>query len=143
VSVTLFPLIQPEVTGETEDSSDYPMYREVKWDFQNNVPVYKNGNPVIVEGLEAIKVWAWKALHTPRFRYEIYSWDYGNELESLIGQSYSQALKESEAARYVRECLLINPYITDVKNITVNQSGDKISITGTLETIYGEANISV
>ncbi|MFU0831689.1 MAG: DUF2634 domain-containing protein [Oscillospiraceae bacterium] len=143
MSVTLFPLIQPEVTGETEDSSDYPMYREVKWDFQNNVPVYKNGNPVIVEGLEAIKVWAWKALHTPRFRYEIYSWDYGNELESLIGQSYSQALKESEAARYVRECLLINPYITDVKNITVNQSGDKISITGTLETIYGEANISV
>jgi hypothetical protein len=143
VSVTLFPLIQPEVTGETEDSSDYPMYREVKWDFQNNVPVYKNGNPVIVKGLEAIKVWAWKALHTPRFRYEIYSWDYGNELESLIGQSYSQALKESEAARYVRECLLINPYITDVKNITVNQSGDKISITGTLETIYGEANISV
>jgi hypothetical protein len=143
VSVTLFPMIQPEVTGETEDSSDYPMYREVKWDFQNNVPVYKNGNPVIVEGLEAIKVWAWKALHTPRFRYEIYSWDYGNELESLIGQSYSQALKESEAARYVRECLLINPYITDVKNITVNQSGDKISITGTLETIYGEANISV
>lgn len=143
MSVTLFPLIQPEVTGETEDSSDYPMYREVKWDFQNNVPVYKNGNPVIVEGLEAIKVWAWKALHTPRFRYEIYSWDYGNELESLIGQSYSQALKESEAARYVRECLLINPYITDVQNITVNQSGDKISITGTLETIYGEANISV
>lgn len=143
MSVTLFPMIQPEVTGETEDSSDYPMYREVKWDFQNNVPVYKNGNPVIVEGLEAIKVWAWKALHTPRFRYEIYSWDYGNELESLIGQSYSQALKESEAARYVRECLLINPYITDVKNITVNQSGDKISITGTLETIYGEANISV
>jgi hypothetical protein len=143
VSVTLFPLIQPEVTGETEDSSDYPMYREVKWDFQNNVPIYKNGNPVIVEGLEAIKVWAWKALHTPRFRYEIYSWDYGNELESLIGQSYSQALKESEAARYVRECLLINPYITDVKNITVNQSGDKISITGTLETIYGEVNISV
>lgn len=143
MSVTLFPLIQPEVTGETEDFSDYPMYREVKWDFQNNVPIYKNGNPVIVEGLEAIKVWAWKALHTPRFRYEIYSWDYGNELESLIGQSYSQALKESEAARYVRECLLINPYITDVKNITVNQSGDKISITGTLETIYGEANISV
>ncbi|MFU0833871.1 MAG: DUF2634 domain-containing protein [Oscillospiraceae bacterium] len=143
MSVTLFPLIQPEVTGETEDSSDYPMYREVKWDFQNNVPIYKNGNPVIVEGLEAIKVWAWKALHTPRFRYEIYSWDYGNELESLIGQSYSQALKESEAARYVRECLLINPYITDVKNITVNQSGDKISITGTLETIYGEVNISV
>lgn len=143
MSVTLFPLIQPEVTGETEETSDYPMYREVKWDFQNNVPVYKNGNPVIVEALEAIKVWAWKALHTPRFRYEIYSWDYGNELESLIGQSYSQALKESEAARYVRECLLINPYITDVKNITVNQSGDKISITGTLETIYGEANISV
>lgn len=143
MSVTLFPMIQPDVSGETEESADYPMYREVKWDYENNRPVYQNGNPVIVEGLEAVKVWAWNALHTPRFRYEIHTWDYGNELESLIGQAYSQELKESEAARYVRECLTINPYITDVKNITVTSSSDSLSITGTMVTIYGEAEISV
>ena len=35
----------------------------------------------IVEGLDAIKVWIWLALQTPRYRYPIYTWDYGNEFE--------------------------------------------------------------
>lgn len=40
----------------------------------------------IVEGIEAIKVWIWNCLHTQRFRYPIYSWDYGADLEQYIGQ---------------------------------------------------------
>lgn len=139
----LFPMIQPEASGEAEESAQYPLYKEVKWDFEKNAPVYKNGEPVVVTGLEAVKTWAWNALNTQRFRYEIHTWDYGNELEALTGQPYSQALKESEAARYVRECLVINPYITNVKNISVDFSGDKLNITATIETIYGEADISV
>ena len=34
----------------------------------------------IVEGYDAILVWAWLALHTPRYRYYIYSEDYGNSI---------------------------------------------------------------
>ena len=141
--MTLFPMIQPQTTTGESAADDFPMYKEVKWDYKNNAPVYKNGAPVIVEGTEAVKVWAWKALHTARFRYEIYSWDFGNELESLIGQEYSQELKESEATRYVRECLLVNPYITEVKNLLVDFSEDVLAIAGTLITIYGEVELSV
>ena len=64
------------------------MAREVKWDYVHDVPVLKNGEPVLVEGIEAVKVWAWNALYTVRFRYLIYPWEYGDELETLIGQSY-------------------------------------------------------
>nr|PZN08200.1 MAG: XkdS-like protein [Caldicoprobacter oshimai] len=138
--MNLFPIIQPPVVEVTEE---LPLYKEVKWDFEKNVPVFKNGSPVIVTGKEAVLVWAWKALHTPRFRYEIYSWDYGNEAESLIGQPFTDELKQSEAARYVRECLLINPYIIDVSNISVSFGDGTLNISCTIETVYGEAELNV
>lgn len=75
---------------------------------------------------------------TPRFRYEIYTWAYGSEFESLIGQAYTPALKEAEAPRYLRECLLINPYVTDVRNIIVDFAGSRLTVSGTADTIYGE-----
>jgi hypothetical protein len=138
--MSLFPIIQPQASNvQTEQK----LYKEVKWDYENNIPVLKNGSPVIVSGKEAVLVWAWKALQTPRFRHEIYTWDYGSETESLIGQPYSEELKRSEAARQVKECLLINPYITGIYNITTSFKGDTLSITCIIETIYGEVNISV
>ena len=38
----------------------------------------------IVEGVDALMVWCWIALHTPRYRYYIYSDEYGQEFEGLI-----------------------------------------------------------
>lgn len=138
--MSIFPIIQPQ---SVETQTELKLYKEVKWDYKTNTPVFKNGSPVIISGKEAILVWAWKALQTPRFRHEIYTWDHGCEVESLIGQPYSEELKQSEAARYVRECLLGNPYIEDVINITVSFTEDKLKIVGTIETIYGEVNIDV
>lgn len=138
--MTLFPIIQP---ATTETSSVTKLYKEIKWDFEKNVPVFKSGAPVIVTGKDAVLVWAWKALGTMRFRYEIYTWNYGNEAESLIGQPFTDELKQAEAARYVRECLIINPYITDVTDINVSFADGTMSISCSIRTVYGEANISV
>lgn len=138
--MNLFPIIQPQTA---EVNTELPLYKEVKWDFEKNIPVFKNGSPVIVTGKEAVLVWAWKALHTPRFRHEIYSWDYGCEVESLIGQPFSEELKQAEAARYVRECLLINPYITDVSNVSVSFMDGTVNISCTIQTVYGEAELNV
>ncbi len=138
--MNLFPSIQPEVVSAGQE---LPLYREVSWDYEKNVPRYKNGNPAYVSGKDAVAVWAWKALHTPRFRYAIYSWNYGNEAESLIGQNYSAELKQSEAARYVRECLMTNPYIKDVTGVTINFADGLLTISGTIITLYGEAILDV
>lgn len=137
--MNIFPMIQPQVVEQVE----LKLYKEVKWDFEKDIPVYKNGSPVILSGQEAVFVWAWKALKTVRFKYEIYTWDYGCEVESLIGQPFSEELKQSEAARYVRECLLINPYITDVSNIIVSFINDILKIECTIDTIYGEVIVNV
>ena len=138
--MNLFPIIQPQAS---EEETELPLYKEVKWDFENDIPVYVNGAPVIVSGKDAVLVWAWKALHTPRYRHEIYTWDFGNEAESLIGQPITEELKQSEAARYIRDCLIVNPYITDVSDITVSFTGDVLNISCTIETIYGEGIINV
>ena len=135
--MSIFPMIDP---GPVEDngSQALPLCREAAWDFVNDVPVFRGGEPVVVEGKEALKVWIWRALRTPRFKYEIYSWAYGSEFESLLGQAYSDSVKTAEAPRYLRECLLINPYITQVKDITVSFEAAKLMVRGTAATVYGE-----
>lgn len=135
--MSIFPMISPPAPAAAAPAS-LPMCREVAWDYQNNRPIFRRGEPVTVTGREAVKVWIWKALHTTRYRYEIYSWAYGNEFESLLGQAYTQNLKEAEAPRYLREALEINPYITAVTNITVDFSGSRLTVAGRAETIYGE-----
>lgn len=140
MSINIFPIIQPS----TADKQKVPkLFKEVKWDYNNNKPLIKNGSPVIVYGKEAVLVWAWKALHTPRFKHEIFTWNYGCDAESLIGQPFTEALKQSEAARYVKECLLINPYITGVTNITVAFEDESLQISCAIKTVYGEEKIDV
>jgi hypothetical protein len=138
--MNLFPIIQPQ---SSETVTELKLYKEVKWDFENNSPVIMNGAPVVVSGKEAVLVWAWKALNSSRYKYEIYTWDYGCEVESLIGKPFTEELKQSEATRYIRECLLVNPYITDVSDITASLIDDILSISCTIETIYGEVDVNV
>ena len=139
--MNIFPAIQPAEAG-VSTASELPMCREVAWDFERNIPIWRKGEPLIVTGKEAVKVWIWKALKTPRYRQEIYSWDYGSELEDLIGQTFSPALKESEASRYLRECLMTNPYISAVKDITATVQNDTLSVSATVVTIYGEVELN-
>lgn len=138
--MSIFPMIQPSARSESS-SEELPLYREVAWDYERNIPIFRRGAPVVVTGKEAVKVWIWKALHTARYRYDIYSDYYGSEFESLIGQSYTPQVKEAEAARYLKECLLTNPYISAVKNISAAFAGSSLSVSGTVETLYGEVTI--
>lgn len=139
--MSIFPMIDP---GPAADSGRQalPLCREVAWDFVHDVPIFRGGEPVVVEGKEALKVWIWRALRTPRFKYEIYTWAYGSEFESLLGQAYSDSVKTAEAPRYLRECLLINPYITAVRDITVTFASAKLTVKGTAITVYGKVDFN-
>ena len=138
---SIFPIISPPA-DQGGQSRNLPLCKEVAWDFENDVPIFRGGEPVVVTEKEALKVWIWRALRTQRFRYEIYTWAYGSEFESLLGQAYSDSVKTAEAPRYLRECLLVNPYITSVKNIAVSFENAKLTVSGTAVTIYGEVNFN-
>lgn len=120
-----------------------PLYKEVAWDFINNSPILVNNEPMIVEGNEAIKVWIHKALLTERFKYEIYSWDYGSEIETLINKGFTKSLIVSEVERYISEALLINEYILSVDSIDVNFNDDTLKVDISVSTIYGEVETIV
>lgn len=137
----IFPIIQPETASE--GTTTLPMCHEVAWDFDSGTPIFSGGRPVIVSGVQAVKVWIWKAIKTARFRHDIYTWDFGCEAEALAGQPFTPAVKESEAVRYIKEALAPNPYITAVQQVDVTFSGAQLTISCTVSTIYGEVEVNV
>lgn len=104
---------------------------------------YKTGQLTgrMVEGLEAIRVWIWLVLQIPRYQYPIFSWDYGNEYEALIGKSYSAEYLQAEAKRMTEDCLLMNDYIVSIENFTAVLIDEKLNISFVAETKYGEVEI--
>ena len=139
--MSLFPFISN--TDEIKVNNTFPMYKEVAWDFKNNIPILENGDFKIVEGNEAIKVWVYKALLVPRYQYSIYSWGYGSELMDLIGKAYTPSLTKSEAKRYIEEALKINPYILEVNVIDTDFRDSVLSADIKIVTIYGESEVII
>ena len=140
MSVTLFPMYGMPQTAET---GGLPLYADVAMDYDAGTPRWESGNPVIVTGLEAVKSWAWRAVATARYRYPAFSWDYGCELETLVGQPYQADTKRSEAARYVREALLLFPYITGCRVKEAAFEGSTFRMEVEITTIYGGDTIHV
>lgn len=91
-----------------------------------------------VEGKEAVKVWIWLALQTPRYRHYVYTWDYGSEFEDLIGRGYTEEYMEAEARRMTEECLLANEDIQGISGFGIRAEGDALAISFTAETMYGD-----
>lgn len=93
---------------------------------------------VIVEGIEAVKVWCYIALQVARYRYFICSWEYGNEIEDLFGKGYSAEHLKSEISRMTEECLLVNGNIERVKITDERFAKGRFSANISITTIYGE-----
>lgn len=139
--MSFFPFINPP--PNLEALNEFPTYKEIAWDFKNNQPIIENGEFKIVEGNEAIKVWIYLSLLTPNKQYPIYSWDYGSEVKELIGKNYTKALTEAEAQRLIEECLLINPYITDIQVTDTSFKDSTLTCNVKVTTIYGDLEVSL
>ena len=139
--MSLFPFISN--TDEVKVDNTFPMYKEVAWDFKNNIPILENGDFKIVEGNEAIKVWVYKAILTPRYNYSIYTWDYGSELLDLIGKAYTPSLTKEEAKRLIKEALEINPYILEVEITAISFKDSLLSADIKIVTIDGESEVTI
>ena len=137
--MSLFPFVSNIENVKTDNT--FTLYKEVAWDFEKDNPILENKEFKIVEGNEAIKVWVYKALLTPRYQHSIYSWDYGSELMDLIGKAYTHELTKSEAKRYIKEALEINPYILEVDVIDMSFRDSVLSANIKLLTIYGESEV--
>lgn len=97
----------------------------------------------IVTGLDAIKQWARLVLSTDRYYFSQYTWNHGAELSTLIGKNYDEEYIQSEVRRMIKDALLVNKDIIDVEDIRHVMEKDMLTISFTINTIYGRGEISV
>lgn len=138
-----FPFIGTEITTTEEE---LPLFVQPAWDFERDRFLYDgNGQHIYVEGIEALKVWIYKALRTERFSYIAYSWQYGIELHPFIGKVMSVQERYSELKRVITECLMVNPYILSIDSIEFEPANreNEVTTTVTLTTVYGEVSVNV
>ena len=78
------------------------------------------------DDLEAIEQACYKVLNTERYRYVIYSWNYGIELQDLFGKPIPYVF--SELPRRIREALIQDDRVSDVTNFNLsNQKGNVLA----------------
>lgn len=78
-------------------------------------------------------------LNTERYRYVIYTWNYGIELESLFGQPTSYVLPELK--RRISEALLQDGRITAVDGFEFELKRNKVRVTFVTHTIFGDFDV--
>ena len=92
------------------------------------------------DGLDALQQAIYKVLNTERYEYPIYSFNYGIELENLLGKDHVYV--QIELKRRIRECLLRDDRITEVDNFRFEVAGDLIKCTFDVHSIFGNLMVS-
>mgnify|MGYP000938709202 CR=1 FL=1 len=82
-----------------------------------------------------------KIMRTERFVFPIYTEDYGNDLEDLVGADFEYIKVEAE--RMIDEALQADDsvsgvYVDDIYKL----SNDSVQITGSVETIFGNVDFT-
>ena len=112
----------------------------VQFDFEAHEFILSpTGKQKSTTGSDAWGEWCVKALCTERYNYLIYSNGYGEELDTLIGQSYPHAVVESEIKRMTKECLLCDSRTAMVDDFDFTWIDDGILFSCRVTNTIGEA----
>lgn len=131
--------IYPSITVPTITTTNNVSYgKELDFDFANEDFIMVDGEPKVVEGVEALRVWIEKVLRTARYQFPIYSFSYGSEIDTVVGKSLPQAVTESELTRIIQEALLCDPRIDSIQDFGFEGSGDDMVVTFTVSTFDGQ-----
>lgn len=118
------------------------MKKTFDFDFKAGEFKMKNGNPVVLTGIDALKLWIQKCIRTQLNLYSIYKGrQYGTNIEDLvIGKSYGIDFVESELRREIETALLQNEDIQSMSSFSVKKTGSTLDISFTLITVYGKVS---
>ena len=101
---------------ETASEAALPLFQEWAVDWDGKSFALRGGEPYLVSGDEALKIWVTRALRpeSERFRYTAWSPDYGNELAALLA----------------------SPYIREVDGFSFVKTGSRVEARFTVHTVY-------
>ena len=83
-------------------------------------------NGAKISGLDSLCQAIRIMLEVPRYRYPIYSWQFGSELETLIGSGFSEV--EQNAPAMIRDALLRDDRIDSVDGFSVVRSDQRDAV---------------
>lgn len=94
-----------------------------------------------VDGTEAYRQWALKALITPRYSHPVYDRQYGSELEALRRQSLPASVLQSEVTRTITETLMADPLrrTKSVGAFVFERTGTALTVTCTVTLNSGDS----
>lgn len=92
-----------------------------------------------IDEKEAVKQAIMLILNTERYKFLIYSWNYGAELEALIGTHPD--IVEDEAERLISEALLQDDRITAVYDFEFSRNRDTLLVNFKVDSVYGDIDI--
>lgn len=93
----------------------------------------------IIDDKKAIEQSILLALSTSRFKYLIFSWNYGEEINHLIGKP--KDLVRVEIPRLLHECLLVDDRISSIENIVITDIEEGLHVSFTAVTVHGDIPI--
>ena len=91
------------------------------------------------DGIDAVKQAIYKILFTERYNYAIYSWNYGIELQDLIGKPKDFAHFNLE--KRITEALLQDDRINSVDNFVFSSNKGDLHVTFTVNTVFGDVQV--
>ncbi len=89
-----------------------------------------------MDGMEAVKQAVYKVLQTERYKYVIYDWNYGVELEDLFGKAVSFVIPELQ--RRITEALLTDDRIEAVTDFSFETEKGSVTAAFRVQTIWGD-----
>lgn len=137
----LFPTVgTAEATYIDEAASDTVNYgKTVQFDFEKHEFILSpTGRQKTVTSSDAWGEWCVKALCSERYKYLIYSDNYGEEIDTLLGKSYPRKVVESEIRRMVKDCLMVDKRTTSVDNFKFTWIDDGIMFSCDVKNTIGE-----
>ena len=119
-------------------TNDFEIVKEPSYTYKMVLPT-RDDDPTVFRGktdeIEAVKQAVYKILNTERYRYPIYSWDYGIELDNLFGQPIPWVYPELE--RRIAEALVWDDRINSVTDFEFENFRNDVHAKFTVNTIYG------
>ena len=89
-----------------------------------------------LDGMEAVKQVVYKILQTERYKYVIYDWNYGVELEDLFGKAVSFVIPGLQ--RRITEALLTDDRIEAVTDFSFETEKGSVTAAFRVQTIWGD-----
>ncbi|MDE6615045.1 MAG: DUF2634 domain-containing protein [Lachnospiraceae bacterium] len=111
---------------DEEDGAGIEIITEPSFTYAMKINSRENRDSIFLgktDGTEAVKQAVLKILCTERYVHEIYSWDYGIEIQDLIGQPDDYVLSELE--NRISEALKTDDRIEDIENFSAERTTRK------------------